>query len=164
MFMRILRWLDTYFEECVCALAISLIALCVFLQFLTRCVFGSALAWPEEVAIYGMVVAMYIGACMCVREKAHMRILVAIKKLPRTLCISILLLADTLWFFFNLFMVYIGIQYVELLIEQPAVSPALGINQQWPYMIIPFSFALMAFRIVQHYILWFKDGMPDFQA
>lgn len=154
----ILQLVDEYFEEVVCAIGLSLIAICVFLQFGTRFLFGSGLAWPEEVAVYGMVFSMYIGACLCVREKAHMRILLLVQRLPHRLSIATIMLADFIWVLFNIFMVFVGIDYIKLLIDQPMLSPALGIDQSWPQSIIPFAFALMSFRIIQHYVLWFKGG------
>lgn len=159
-----LKWLDTYFEETICAISLSLVALCVFLQFVVRCLFGSAMAWSEEVAIYGMVWAMYMGASMCVREKAHMRILLGVRALPYKLSVAVIVFADAAWLVFNLFMVVIGADYVKLLVDQPMISPALGIDQAWPQSVIPFGFALMAFRIIEHYYDWFKGGCQDFPA
>lgn len=159
-----LRLFDKYFEEVVCAIGLSTIATCVFLQFVTRCFMGSAMAWPEEVAAYGMAWSMYIGGCMCVREKGHMRILVGVRRLPRRLGVPVILFADLAWFGFCIFMVVVGADYISLLIDQPMISPALGIDQRWPQSIIPFGFGLMAFRIIQHYLLWFKDDCPGLPA
>lgn len=162
--IKSLHLLDKYFEEVVCAIGLSLIATCVFLQFVTRFFFGSAMAWPEEVSAYAMAWSMYIGACMCVREKGHMRVLLGVKRLPRRLGIPVIMFADLLWFGFCVFMVFIGADYISLLIDQPMISPALGVDQRWPQSIIPFGFGLMAFRIIQHYILWFKGGCSDLPA
>jgi len=162
--LKSLRLLDKYFEEVVCSIGLSLIATCVFLQFITRFIFGSGMAWPEEVAVYGMVWAMYLGGCMCVREKGHMRILIVVRRLPRRLSIAAIVFADLAWFAFCIFMTVVGIEYIGLLIDQPMISPALGVDQRWPQSIIPFGFGFMAFRILQHYILWFKDGCPGFPS
>lgn len=159
-----LRLLDKYFEEVICAIGLSLIAICVFLQFATRFVFGSGIAWPEEVAVYAMVWSMYIGACMCVREKAHMRILLGVQRLPTRMGLAVIIFADFIWLAFNIFMIFVGMDYIFLLIDQPMLSPALGIDQTWPQSIIPFAFALMSFRIIQHYILWFRSGCQGFPA
>ena len=96
-----IKWLDCYFEEVICAISLSAVAICVFLQFSIRALFGSALAWPEEVAIYGMVWAMYMGACMCVREKAHMRILLGVRALPYRWSVAVIVFADLTWLLFN---------------------------------------------------------------
>lgn len=108
----VLRWCDKYIEEIISSTCIALIATCVFLQFAVRFFTGSALAWPEEIAIYSMAWAMYIGGSMSVREKGHMRILIGIQRLPRKLAIGILLIADSIWLVFNIFMMFIGIDYI----------------------------------------------------
>ena len=158
---KAIKWLDTYFEEVICSIGIATVATCVFLQFAVRFFFGTGLAWTEELAVYGMVWSMYIGACMCVRAKAQMRILILVQRLPRVLSLSMVILADFIWFGFNIFMVFVGVDYVALLIEQPMISPSLGIDQSLPHIIIPFAFGLMSFRIIQFYVQWIKDGCQD---
>ena len=37
-------------------------------------------------------------------------------------------------------------------------SPALNIDQKWPYMCLIFGFGLMTIRIVQVYYRWFRYG------
>lgn len=160
--IRSLRLFDKYFEEVLCFIGLSLVAICVFLQFLTRFLFGSGMAWPEEVAVYGMVWAMYLGGCLGVREKGHMRILIGVQRLPRRMSIAVMIFADLAWFAFCIFMTVVGIEYIGLLIDQPMISPVLGVDQSWPQSIIPFGFGLMGFRILQQYILWFKDGCTNF--
>lgn len=163
-FSVFIKWLDAYIEEIICAISLSAVAVCVFTQFIVRCFFGSALAWPEEIAIYGMVWAMYMGASMCVREKAHMRILIGVKALPPKASMAVIIFADFTWLIFNFFMVFIGIDYIKLLIEQPIISPALGVSQYWAQSIIPIGFGLMAFRIIEHYYFWIKNGCSEFPA
>ncbi len=164
LIINALKFIDKNFEEVICFIGVSLVAICVFLQFMIRLVSGSALSWPEELAIYGMAWSMYIGACLCVRNKGHMRILLLVKKLPRKLGLSLLIFGDILWFSFCIFMMFVGIDYISLLLEQVQISPALEINQAYPQSVIPIAFGLMALRIIQLYYSWFKDGCPDYPA
>ncbi len=163
-FFKALKFVDTHFEEVLCFIGISCIAICVFLQFMIRLTLGSALAWPEEIAIYGMAWSMFLGACLCVRQKAHMRILLLIKKLPRKIGLSLLVFGDILWFFFCIFMCLVGVEYIKQLLEYTMISPSLEIDQAYPQSIIPFAFGLMAFRILQLYYTWFREGCPDLPA
>ena len=39
-------------------------------------------------------------------------------------------------------------------------SPALDIDQKWPYMCLILGFGLMTLRIVQIYYRWIKYGEP----
>ncbi len=162
--VSIIQLIDDRFEEIICAISFSMVAICVFLQFCVRAFFGSAMAWPEELAIYGMAWGVYMGSSMCVREKAHLRILLVVNSLPRKLAISVIGFGDLCWLIFNLFMVVVGFDYIGLLWEQEFISPALSIDQKWPQSIIVIGYLMMSFRIIQHYILWIKNGCPELPA
>lgn len=153
--------LDQKFEEIVCSIAISAFAICVFLQVFVRIIFGSALAWPEEIAIYGMAWFVYMGASLCVRERAHLRILLGVTALPKPVAMTLVILGDFLWVAFNIFMVWHGYKYIELLWDQLYISPALQIDQKWPQAIVPLGFAMMTLRIGQVYFYWFKSGARE---
>ena len=90
--------LDRYFEEIACTFFLSVIAGSVFLQVVLRYVFSTAAVWAEETAVYGMIYAVYFGAALAIRERAHIRITILIYALPRTLQILCVVVADLLWF------------------------------------------------------------------
>jgi TRAP-type C4-dicarboxylate transport system permease small subunit len=156
-----LKFIDQKFEEIICYFAISAIAICVFLQAIVRIVFGTALAWPEEIAIYGMAWFVYMGASLSVRERAHLRIMIGVVKLPKPAAMTLIILGDCMWVAFNIFMVWHGYKYIELLWNQLYISPALQIDQKWPQAIVPLGFALMTVRIFQVYYSWIKKGAKD---
>ena len=162
--VSIITSIDSKFEEYVCYLAISATAISVFLQVCVRVLFGTALAWCEEIAVYGMAWGVYMGASLCVRERAHIRILLGVRALPKIYGTALLIFGDCLWAAFNLFMVFYGYQYIELLWEQTYISPALEIDQKWPQAIIPLGFALMTFRMVQFYYRWWRSGAQGLPA
>lgn len=161
-FKATISFVDKRFEEVICMFAIALMASCTFLQFASRSFFGKSFAWPEELAIYCMAWAVYMGAAMCVRERGHLRIMIAVTKLPGHLPTVVVIFGDTLWLSFNLFMVFHGYEYIQLLWDQLYISPALHIDQKWPQMIVPIGFLLMSMRIIQSYYLWFKNGCQNF--
>ena len=156
--LSIITFIDLKFEEIICYVAISATAICVFLQVCIRVVFGTALAWSEEIAIYGMAWTVYMGASLCVREKSHIRILLGVKALPPKLGLIVIIFGDCLWAGFNIFMVRYGYEYIALLWDQVYLSPALEIDQKWPQAIIPLGFFLMTFRMIQFYYRWLRDG------
>ena len=41
-----------------------------------------------------------------------------------------------------------------------SASPALGIDQKWPYLCLMFGFGLMTMRLVQIYYRWYKYDEP----
>ena len=92
--MPALRWLERHFEELICCTALVVIAVSVFLQVITRYLLDIALHWTEEVAAISMVWAVYMGASLCVRERYHIRILVAVQSLPSGVGRYVIFIAD----------------------------------------------------------------------
>lgn len=156
--MIVLRWLEKHFEEALCCIALVIIAVSVFTQVLARYVFEVALHWTEEVAAISMVWAVYMGASLCVRERFHIRILVAVQALPTGLGRYVIFLADIAWAAFSVLMVKVSWEYLEVLWRFPSRSPSLGINQFYPQSILVIGYGLMLLRLAQTYVLWMRDG------
>jgi len=156
--MRALAWLERYVEELICCSCLALIAVCVFLQVISRYIFGAALHWTEEVAAIAMVWAVYMGAALCVRERFHIRIMVAVTSLPEKLARIVIIGADLLWAFFCLFMIKASFVYLQVHWRFPEYSPSLGINQFYPQTILIIGYALMLLRLTQLYRQWIKEG------
>ncbi|MEM7633492.1 MAG: TRAP transporter small permease [Pseudomonadota bacterium] len=155
--------LDQYFEEVLCTLFLSVVVGSVLLQVVMRFFFHSAAVWAEETAVYGMIFAVYLGATMAVRERAHIRITLLVSRLPRPLQVCSVVLADALWFGFVVFMIIQTTTYTQLLFKVTYQTPGLGIEQRWIQMFIPMLFGLMLFRILQVYWRWRNDkfaGLP----
>lgn len=156
--MKALRLFDRYFEEVVCGVALVVMACCVMLQVVLRFVFHAASPWAEEIAVYSMILAVYLGATMAVRERQHIRITLLIERAPRPLAVAMVVLADFLWACFALLMVDLSLEYIALLFRTTYVSPGLGLEQRWIQWIVPFAFALMLARLAQVYWAWRNDG------
>jgi TRAP-type C4-dicarboxylate transport system permease small subunit len=156
--MVVLRWLEKHFEEALCCIALVLIAVSVFMQAVARYVFNEALHWTEEVAAISMVWAVYMGASLCVRERYHIRILVAVQALPLTMARITIFLADLAWAAFCVLMVKVSWEYLGVLWQFPSRSPSLGINQFYPQSILVIGYTFMLARLLQTYVLWYRDG------
>ncbi len=155
--------IDKHFEEVLCAVFLCVIIGSVLMQVVLRFVFHSAAAWAEETAVYGMIFAVYLGATMATRERAHIRITLLISRLPKALQVVCVVSADVLWLGFVIFMIVQTTTYTQLLFDVTYQTPGLGIEQRWVQMFIPMLFCLMLFRIVQVYWRWRADnfrGLP----
>ena len=150
--------LDRYFEEVLCTFSLAVMVSSVLLQVVLRFVFHTAAAWAEETAVYGMIFAVYLGATMAVRDRAHIRITLLVNRLPYRLQVACIVTADILWVGFVIFMIVQTMAYVQLLFQVTYQTPGLGIEQHWVQMFIPFFFSLMLFRIAQVYWRWRTDG------
>lgn len=153
--------LDRYFEEVLCTFFLAVMVSSVLLQVILRFVFHTAAAWAEETAVYGMIFAVYLGATMAVRDRAHIRITLVVNRLPYPMQVACIVIADMLWAGFVIFMIVQTTAYVQLLFQVTYQTPGLGIEQRWVQMFIPFFFALMLFRIAQVYWRWRADGWKN---
>lgn len=156
--MSALRWLERNFEELICCTGLAAIAFCVFAQVIARYVFQTALHWSEEVASICMVWSVYMGASLCVRERFHIRIIVAVKALPERYGRIVIFLADLIWAAFCIFMIRVSWDYLAVLWKFTSRSPSLGIDQFYPQSILVIGYALMLIRLFQTYINWYKEG------
>lgn len=156
--MPVLRWLERHFEELICCVCLTVIAIAVFAQVVARYVFQVALHWTEETASMCMVWAVYMGASLCVRERFHIRIMIAVQSLPERIGVYVILLADLFWAFFCLFMVRISWDYLYVFWRFTETSPSLGINQFYPQTILIIGYGLMLIRLAQTYVLWWREG------
>lgn len=156
--MTALKWLERHIEELICCVCLSIIAISVFAQVVARYFFQVALHWTEETAAMCMVWAVYMGAALCVRERFHIRIMVAVAALPTRFGRTVVFLADTLWAFFCVLMLRTSWEYLSVFWRFPETSPSLGINQFYPQTILVIGYALMLIRLAQTYINWWRDG------
>lgn len=156
--MIALKWLFRYFEELICCTALVIISISVFAQVIARYIFEIALHWTEEVAAVSMVWAVYMGASLCVKERFHIRILVAVKALPAGLGRMVIFAADALWAVFCAFMLKVSWDYLGVMWKFPSHSPSLGINQFYPQTILLIGYALMLLRLIETYWCWYLEG------
>jgi len=155
---RSLTLLERNFEEIICACLLLVMGALVFLQVIMRYVFSDPLSWSDEIAIYCMVWSVYIGGSLAVRERVHIRVLNGILAFRGPVRLALVIFSDALWAAANILLVWQGMVLELSFWEQPYISPALGIDQKWPYLIVPLGFALMTLRLGQIYYRWLVHG------
>lgn len=61
-------------EDWLTLAAFWVMVACVILQFFTRYVLNDSFAWTEEIAIYALIVVVFLGASLCVRASRHIQV------------------------------------------------------------------------------------------
>jgi len=137
-----------------------LMVLSIFMQIVMRFLVSSPFIWSEEVTIYCFIWFLYLGASFAVRERAHIRMLSVIFLLPRRLRNLVLVASDLVWIVLAATLCVISYTLVSSMWGRAFYSPALGLHQKWPYLVLPVGFGLMLFRLLQIYWVWATTGRP----
>lgn len=156
----LIRWLERHLEESIAGVCLTIMSVLVFYQVVMRYAFHRPTSWSDEIAIYAMLWGVYLSASWCVRERTHIRVMNFIELFPRKVQTVLTVLSDSIWFLFAIFMTWQGILLDLSLWESRFESPALKIDQKWPYLCIAVGFAMMVLRLIQVYYLWIRHGVP----
>ncbi|MBF2761228.1 MAG: TRAP transporter small permease [Ectothiorhodospiraceae bacterium AqS1] len=152
MFSFIERHLEELFAG-ICVLAMTAL---VFFQVVARYVFEAPTSWSDEIAVYAMMWSVYLSCSWAVRERAHIRVMNFINLFPQKIALALTVLSDFIWFLFGIFLTWQSVLLEMSFWKDTYRSPALGIDQKWPYLCLVVGFALMTLRIVQVYYRWWK--------
>lgn len=141
--------LFNHIEDYTCRLLLGVFVILLFIQVVMRVTLGIGMAWIEELARYAFVWFVFLGAAHAAHMGAHNRLQVHINLLPRNLANGLLLLADLIWVGFCLVLAWKSLDLIDLLLEFPYSSPALGWSLAYVYFVFPLAFVLMALRVLQ---------------
>jgi len=153
-----LSFLEKRIEEIIAGFCVSLMCFMVFFQVVMRYVFNTPVSWSDEIAVYAMLWSVYISVSWAVRERAHIRVMNVINLFPKSVSFALTVFSDMIWLFFGAFMTWQSILLDYSFWIDEYRSPALNIDQKWPYLCLVFGFGLMTFRILQIYYRWYKFG------
>ncbi len=139
-----------HFEGYISAVLFIILIFFLSTQIFLRYMFLTTVTWFEEVARYCYVFSIYFAFCYASQKDKHIRITFVLNLFPEKLRNVIQNISDYLWILYNLIMVIIGVQLLMSMLNYPYYSASLHINQFYIYIIIPFAFFLMSFRIIQN--------------
>ena len=154
------RFLEKRLEELIAGICVSIMCGMVFFQVIMRYVFSQPVSWSDEIAQYAMLWSVYLSVSWAVRERAHIRVMNFINLFPKKIALGLTIFSDFIWFVFGVFLTWQSVLLEISFWENIYESPALGIDQKWPYLCLFFGFGLMTLRIVQVYYRWIMLGEP----
>lgn len=154
--MSLIRKVDRYLEETICVILFSSMVVLTFAQVLSRFVFNISLGWSEELSRFFFVWLVYISAALAAKHRRHIRVELIDQFLPRSISKWAGVLSDLLWITYALIVASQGYKVAMMIMGHGQLSPAMQLQVGWVYMIIPFGFALIAFRVAQGIVARFK--------
>lgn len=146
------------FEEVMSVLCVGLMVACLMLQVGMRWFTGHGVAWTEELSRYTFLWTVFFAAILVAKQGAHVRISAQYLLMPPKYRLGFRMFTDALWVCFNIYMAYLSWGVIQGGLEFPEISPTLKIVRGYVEMIIPFAFVTMSFRIIEGYIVRWKEG------
>ncbi|MDO6564390.1 TRAP transporter small permease [Amphritea sp. 1_MG-2023] len=146
------RWLEKIILVLLCSTMVICLTYSSFVRYFVENHFFTNLTHKaEELAVFCFIWMLYWGAVLATKEKAHFRIDAHLSLLPEKFQRWKYLPGDICWVIFNIFVLWQGIALVESSIEMPEYSLSLEIPMEVIYSIIPVTFFMMTFRLIQSY-------------
>lgn len=136
------------FESHVCRVLLAVFVTLLFVQIVSRQIFGFSITWIEELSVILFVWFAYFGASYAARMAAHNRVTFHLNRMPRTRARMVEAIGDGFWIVFNLVFIWQATQFIGRL--KPFVkAQTLGWEMRYVYLVLPIAFTLMTIRIIQ---------------
>lgn len=156
--MKKLWYFLDHFESYLCRLLLVCFVVLLFSQIISREVLGQSITWIEELSVFMFVWFVYFGASYAARMAAHNRVTFQFGWLAQSKRKWIEAFSDLFWIFFNCYFIYLSYDFVFNKMNLFWKAQTLGIPYKYIYMVLPISFTLMTFRILQvNYYKLVKD-------
>ncbi|MBM4761088.1 TRAP transporter small permease [Bacillus sp. B15-48] len=153
--MSILRNIDRYSEKLIIALFMITMTILIFLQVVSRYVFGDSITWTEELSRYLFIWLIFLTIGIGFKENKHIGIDIVLDLLPKTLQKLIRQLTYILVLVLSLLFVWEGYILVLQMQMFGQTSANLQLPMWWVYLSLPVGFLLSTIRLIQASInLW----------
>ena len=156
--MQLLKNLYDNFEEIVCTFFVGMMIFALTTQTVWRVFTGSSFAWTEELSRYSFIWAVFFASALAVKRSAHVRITAQFMKAGKKTRLFFRIISDLIWIGFNIFFVFVCWETIQEGLEFPEISPTLQVVKAKVEMILPISFLLTSFRIVEDYVRNYRAG------
>lgn len=156
--MQLLKKLYDNFEEIVCTFFVGVMIFALTTQTVWRVFTGSSFAWTEELSRYSFIWAVFFAAALAVKRSAHVRITAQFMKASLKTRFFFRVISDLIWIGFNIFFVFVCWETIQEGLDFPEISPTLHVVKAKVEMILPASFLLTSFRIIEDYVRHYRAG------
>ena len=155
--MKVLRWLDEYFEETLLVSSLVVTVSLIFMQVIMRYVFRNSLSWSEELARYIFLYQIWLGASYATKKKAHLRIEILKSKFSGKKGIYFETAVLIIWLAFSTFLALESFNLTRMIFIRGQLSPAMRMPMGFAYASVPIGAGLMSLRLVQNIISGIKS-------
>ena len=153
---KVIHFLDESLEESLLIALLIGMTMIMGIEVVSRYVFGMSLSWSEELTRYMFIWSGFLSVSYCSKKCLSIKIEQFVSIFPRRGNAIFKIVNHTFELIFFIYMIPIAFSYMMSAVESGQVSPACSIPMYY-IQAAPFvSFILVAFRIVQRWIIEFK--------
>lgn len=147
---KIISKIIGFINQSIAAIGIAGGVAVAFTNVVARYVFDASLVWATELTILLFLWSVFFGAAYCFKKDAHIAVTIVLDVMPTRIAKAMLLLSHLVTLVFLIAVGYYGYQYLLLVIDLDERSIDLWGMPMWiPYLVIPISFALAAYRVAE---------------
>ena len=149
--------LDGYtFEDWLSLVFFWLMTGLVCLQFITRYILNDSVSWTEELAVYCLIIVVFVGSAACVRRSRHIQVNFLYRYLPNSLGRLCSVLVDLLQVAFFCYVAWLFSRYALAVNNEPMTT--IQWNKSHVYWLAFAGMLLMALRSIQTTYLHWRQG------
>lgn len=157
--MSILRKIDRYSEKGITTLFLITMSILIFLQVVSRYVFGNSFTWTEELSRYLFIWLIFLTIGISFKENKHISIDVVLDILPPFVQKVVKQLNYIVLLAISILFVWEGYVMVAQMQMFGQTSANLQLPMWWVYLSLPVGFLLTIIRLIQaSIILWTQKG------
>lgn len=159
--MKVIRFIDKYLEEILCAFLLAAMAVVVIAQIILRAL-EMPLSWSEEMARYMFIWLIYVGAAYAIKKRAHIKVEILTLLVKDRGQYVLDLISDLGFLFFAVVISFFGWNATyKIAFVNVQQSPAMHLNMGIAYLSVCLGCTLMAIRLVQDIILRTKERKAE---
>jgi len=149
---KILNWCDEKFEETVGVVLLGSVVFLIFISVFMRLVFRIGIPLQEELSRILYVILIHLGASYGIKDNDHIRITFIYSKFPLKGKKIMRIITDAVWAGYQIAVVVLSIKvYIEMA-EFPGYTGVMKLPLHMVFAIIPVSFTIITFRLIQKFI------------
>lgn len=153
---KVLHWLNENLEEFILILLLIGMTIIMGIQVFSRYALGMSLSWSEELTRYLFIWSGFLSVSYCSKKCLSIKIEQFVAIFPRKGKAIFKVVNHTFELIFFLYMIPFAFSYMMSSVESGQLSPACGIPMYYIQAAPLVSFILVAFRIMQRWIIEFR--------
>lgn len=130
--------------------ALVVMFICIAIQVFFRYVLDNALEWPEEIARYAFICAVFLGASLAALEGRHLEISVCKHCFGPRVHYVLTVISTAFTLLFCAIMTVWGARMVLFVAESDQVAASVAMPMYSIYLVVPLGMACMFLRSLNH--------------